>query len=93
MCISSSRGVRALAPARKSAKDSGAPRSAFCVRYASAARKCWSNRRDSVTVYRCGAIAVLAFSEVMTGMTSKSTMSLQLDIHVSSSALSSQSIT
>ena len=93
MCISSSRGVRTLVPARKSANDSGAPRSAFWVRYASAARKCWSSRRDSVTCYRCGAIAALAFSDVMIGMTSKSTMSLQFDIHSSRSIRSSQSIT
>jgi len=43
--------------------------------------------------YRCGAIAALAFSDVMIGMTSNSTMSLQLAIHSSRCIRSSQSIT
>src|ERR1700694_547733 len=42
----SSTGVRARCPAEKLAKCSGAPRSAFCVRYAMAARK-WRNSARS----------------------------------------------
>src|SRR5215211_6637161 len=49
MCQTSSFGVRLVGPARKLAKESGASRSAFCVRYARAARKCWSSARVSVT--------------------------------------------
>jgi hypothetical protein len=44
MWRTSSIGVRILFPALNSAKSSGAARSAFCVRYASAARKCRSIR-------------------------------------------------
>ena len=40
MCQTSSCGVRTFEPAQNSEKPSGAPRSAFCVLYASAARKC-----------------------------------------------------
>ena len=49
--------------------------------------------RLAVCVYRHGVIVSRAFSEVMTGWTSKSMMSLQFAVHSSSTARSSASIT
>lgn len=55
MCRTSSLGVRTCAPAWKSANSDGASRRAFCVRYASAARK-WRN------IARLSSTVVVSFS-------------------------------